>query len=302
MLNEAKMQRLAMIRYMYTMAIEESQKPEPMNMTALLLFHDAVELFLALTSEHIGAGKEGQEFTAYWGAVNQKLQGKVFGHKDSMIRLNKARVNWKHYGIRVATEEINNFRTNVADFFRENTPIVFDISYEEISMAALVQSKEVRDHLLEAEKLHSLGDIKAALKETAIAFLNLTERFQWGFIDQQNFHLRDVSSLRSTNIGRYAPKELSRFAEEIEKEINRLHEQTKLLSLGVNYRSYMRFRQLTPYVARMMGGSYHIAGDGHGKSSEDYLFCYHFVIECALRFQEVLHFPEPEVQWEGTGQ
>jgi hypothetical protein len=268
----------------------------PLYMVSLLLFHDAVELFLALASEHLGAGKTGQEFLAYWEAINQKLPSKDFGQKDSMNRLNKARGNWKHGGILVATTEINDFRINVADFFRENTPKVFGISYEEISTAALVQSKEVRDHLLEAEQLYGSGDIKAALKETAIAFLSLSERFEWGIIDQNSFHLRDVSSLRSTNIERQAPRDLSRFASEIEKEINRLRKQIGLLSLGVDYRSYMRFQQLTPIVAHMMSGSYQILGNGSGQSSQDYLFCYHFVIECALRFQEVIHFPSPEVR------
>jgi hypothetical protein len=295
MFDEAKMQRLAMIRYMNTMAIEQSSKPEPLYMIGLLLFHDAVELFVSLVSEHLNAGKTGQDLMAYWDAINQKLPSKDFAQKDSMARLNKARADWKHYGIRVSASQIIDFRANVADFFRENTPKVFGFSFEEISMAALVQSKEVQDHLLKAEQLHSTGDIKAALTETAIAFLNLLERFEWGIIDQNSFHLRDVSRRHSSTIERAAPRELARFAAEIEKELNRLHEQIKLLSLGVDYRDYMRFQQLTPYVARMLDGSYHIPGEGYGQSSQDYLFCYHFVIECALRLQEVIQFPDPEV-------
>src|SRR5260370_8404767 len=87
MLDEAKMRRLAMIQYMYTMAVDQSQKPEPLNMVSIQLFHDAVELLLALASEHVDAGKTGQEFMAYWDAITQNLPNKDFGHTDSINHL-----------------------------------------------------------------------------------------------------------------------------------------------------------------------------------------------------------------------
>jgi len=287
MLDEAKMRRLAMIQYMYTMAVDQSHKPEPLNMVAILLFHDVVELFLALASEYLGAGKTGQEFMAYWEAINQKLPSKDFGQKDSMSRLNAARANWKHHGIRLSTTEIDDFRTNVATFFRENTPKVFGIAFEEISMAILVQDEEVRDRLLKAEQLSSTGEIKAALKETAIAFRDLFYRLEWRVFEQESVHLRGISSRRfSSHVERSAPRELSSFAKEIEKELNTLHEQVKLLSLGIDYRHYIRFQWLAPTV-HLMNGTYELIIDGHGQTHQDYLFCYHFVIECALRLQEI---------------
>lgn len=162
MLDEARMRRLAMIQYMDMMANNQSHKPEPLNMVGILLFHDAVELFLALASEHLDAGKTGKEFMAYWEAIHQKLPNKDFGQKVNMNRLSAARANWKHYGIRLSTTEIDDFWTNVATFFRENTPKVFGFAFEEISMGTLVQGEEIRDRLLKAEQLSSIGEIKAA--------------------------------------------------------------------------------------------------------------------------------------------
>src|SRR6266487_1507086 len=133
MLDEAEMRRLAMFQYLYTMAVDQSHTPEPLNMVSILLFHDVVELFLLLASEHIDAGKTGKEFLAYWEAINQKLPSKDFGQKDSMSRLNAARANWKHHGIRLSTTEIDDFRVHVTAFFRENTQKVFGFSFEDIS-------------------------------------------------------------------------------------------------------------------------------------------------------------------------
>lgn len=289
MLDEAKMRRLAMIQYTYTMAVEQSHKPEPLNMVSIVLFHDAVELFLALTSEHLNVGKTGKEFMAYWDAISQKLPGSDFGQKDSMKRFNEARVNWKHYGITLPNAEIEDFRSNVVSFFRENTPKVFGFAFEEISMAVLVQEKEVRDRLVKAEQLVSAGEIQSAIQEIAFAFFNLMDGFEAKIIQENSFHLnRPFLSLHSfSHIESVAPKELSKFAKEIEKELSTLHERMKLLSLGIDYRRYIRFQGLAPFVYRTGNGAYHVSpGTGKGRSHHDYLFCYQFVIECALRLQE----------------
>lgn len=287
MLDEAKMRRLAMIQYTYTMAVDQCQKPEPLNMVALLLFHDAVELFLMLASEHLHAGKTGKDFLAYWEPINQKLPTHDFGHKDSMGRLSAARANWKHHGIRLSTTEIEDFRTNVADFFRDNTPKIFGIAFEAISMVMLVQTEEVRNRLVEAERLSSEGEIKAALREMAIAFQDLLHRFDWSAREQNSPHTAGLTRRIFSRIEGAAPRQLSRFAEAIEKELTDLHEQVKLLSIGIDYRSYVRFRGLTPTAYLIMDGHYETADTGRGQSHQEYLFCYHFVIECALRLQEI---------------
>lgn len=287
MLDEAKMRRLAMIQYMYTLAIDHVNKPEPLNMIAILNFHDAVELFLALAAEHLNVGKEDQKFVTYWDVINPALPNKDFGQRASMTRLNKARVGWKHYGIPIPTVEIENFRTNVADFFLENTPKVFGFAFEEISMATLVQGEAVRDRLLKAEQLSSTGEIKDALKETAIAFQDLLNRFEWRVFEQQSPHLKGVSSRHFSRVESTAPKELSRFAKEIENELDTIHKQVKLLSLGIDYRRYIRFQGLVPIVHLSFSGTYSTSGNGRGQSHHDYLFCYQFVIECALRLQEI---------------
>ncbi|GHO51442.1 hypothetical protein [Ktedonospora formicarum] len=287
MLEEAEMRRLAMIQYMYTQAVEQVSKPEPLNMLAVLTFHDAVELFLALAAEHLNVGKEDQKFVTYWDVINPVLPNKDFGQRASMTRLNKARVGWKHYGIQIPGPDIESFHSSVTDFFQENTPKVFGIAFDEIAMAMLVQDEDVRDLLLKAEKLNSSSDLKAAIKEISIAFLILFHGFEWNAMRQNSIHLRGVSRRTSPRIEHEAPKELSRFAREIEKEISTLHEQVRLLSLGIDYRRYMRFKSLTPTAVLYMSGKYETLGNGKAQYHQDFLFCYSFVIECALRLQEI---------------
>lgn len=48
------MKNLAFIRLLHRQGIEQSLLPEPLSFTSVLTFHDAVELFLIVTAEHLG--------------------------------------------------------------------------------------------------------------------------------------------------------------------------------------------------------------------------------------------------------
>src|SRR5436309_12583636 len=59
--------RLAFIRYLYTVGLQQSGQPEPLNSSAILTLHDSVELFLQLASEFLNAHpKANQDFNGYW--------------------------------------------------------------------------------------------------------------------------------------------------------------------------------------------------------------------------------------------
>lgn len=40
MIDASKMSRLSYIRYMYNMAVEQSEKPHPLSAISILLFHE----------------------------------------------------------------------------------------------------------------------------------------------------------------------------------------------------------------------------------------------------------------------
>ena len=45
--------RLAFIRFLYSEGVQQSRRPQPLASTAVLSFHDAVEMFLLLAAEHL---------------------------------------------------------------------------------------------------------------------------------------------------------------------------------------------------------------------------------------------------------
>ena len=175
--------RLAFIKYLYRVAVEQSQKSEPLCAASVLFFHDAVELFLQLTSEHLDIGKEGLKFMEYWDLISKKLDIEL-SQKESMRRLNRARVSLKHHGTLPSKLDIEAFRASSTAFFKENTPIIFGVDFSQISLIELIQYEGVKNKLKNAEKLAKENKIEEALDKVALAFTELIDNYEDKIIEQ----------------------------------------------------------------------------------------------------------------------
>lgn len=68
--------RLAFIKYLYNMAVEQSMKPEPTCASSVLTFHDSIELFLEPASEHLDIGKKRSGVHEVLGTIETKIGGR----------------------------------------------------------------------------------------------------------------------------------------------------------------------------------------------------------------------------------
>ena len=141
--TQAVVRRLALIRFLYNSAIQQSLQPEPLGLVSILLFHDSIELFLQLATEQLNVSKPNQTFMGYWKVLEAKI-GKKLEETESMTRLNKARVDFKHYGILPSRLDIEGFRASANNFFEANTPMIFDVEFHGVSLAELIHSQELR--------------------------------------------------------------------------------------------------------------------------------------------------------------
>jgi hypothetical protein len=142
-ISPQNMKNLAFIRLLHRQGIEQSLLPEPLSFTSVLTFHDAVELFLIVTAEHLGAVVkdrdpfikrffEGLHPSNFPGGV--ELQGQ-YGIK----RLNDLRNGFKHTAGFPGTNAIADVKADTAHFFLENTPRVVGFAFEDIVLAEVVQ-------------------------------------------------------------------------------------------------------------------------------------------------------------------
>ena len=293
------LKRLAFVKYLYNVGVEQSKKAEPFCWASVLTFHDAVELFLELASEYIDIHKriKNIKFMEYWGLINPVLKGKgkdELAHKIPIDRLNGARVALKHHGTPPSKSAIEDFRTSVTEFFERNTLIVFDTRFSEISLIALVQNEASQGRLIQAQQLISEGKIDDALARVAVSFAQLIDDYEDRKKDEFGRSPFFLGRVYSPDVDAEALEDVETSLVEIVDSIDNLQDAVKILCLGLDFRRYARFKLLTPGVIRRKSGEgkkrYLVHRSRRGSkgkpSSEDALFCIDFVIESAIVLQE----------------
>jgi hypothetical protein len=65
LITPEKTRRLAFVKYLLRLANGQVKQAEPLASAAVLMFHDAAELFLDLAAEHLNLKKKDQSFMAY---------------------------------------------------------------------------------------------------------------------------------------------------------------------------------------------------------------------------------------------
>jgi hypothetical protein len=244
----------------------------PASAISVLLFHDAVELFLAMAVDAKNIRVRSDiSFLEYW----DKL--KDLRMKKAMTRLNKARVAFKHHGNLPSSTDIEEYRVHTRDFFRENTVKYFAVSFEAISLVELVKPEQARPHLRKAQERLSDDDPKQAIVEVTKAFLIVTNR---GTISP-------FPPAGSSNPFSHGEQELRSFADAITEKVARLQDQVTMLSLGLDYRDFLRFRSIVPSVARSQSGKFQVrTTPGLEPSEEEVAFALEYVVETAIRMSE----------------
>lgn len=295
-LDTTTTQRIAFIKYLYKIAVEQSLKPEPLCSASILTFHDSLELFLQLSLEYLDIPRKKNKelgFLDYWDLLPKLTL------KESMVRLNKSRIALKHHGTMPAKLDIEAFRGIVTTFFNVNTPVVFKKEFDEISLINLVHLERARTNLQEASTLLQLDNLenrRDALGKVALAFDQiLNDVAEQKEVDSavSSVFLEPINRLKMVSFGsrNRTPEdrgELVNFRDRVVEAIKSVQGVLRLLSLGINYNKYARFDSLVPRVHRTASGKYHLSYSyRRPPSKEECVFCLDFVIETAIFLQKV---------------
>jgi hypothetical protein len=299
--------RLAFIRYLHHQAVRQGRLPEPQSSAAVLLLHDAVEAFLLLAAEHLGAAAQPQ-FGQYWDALSPtKLAGgRDLAVKQGMARLNKVRVNLKHHGVQPSQAAIDLNLADAATFFAANTTLVFGIDYDQMSMADLIEQDKVRELVRKAEAASAGGDHISAMVALSDAWELLllpgrsgsrrqSSPLRFGDINWWGHDLARVrKALRPSGNDRgttdiHGPDRqfLAAHIGAVTETVMALQTAARVTALGIDYASYLRFVKLTPgHDDRGNGTRHYRAPKGYAPTGQDVEFCCQFVVTASLRLTE----------------
>lgn len=284
MIDPVKMKRLALIKYIYNLGLSQTNPPEPLFATAILTFHDAVELFLQLTCEEYNIHEKKINFEDYWPKI-QAFNGVELPHKATMSRLNSSRVNFKHHGNVPSKLDIEGFRASVTYFFEESTKLVFGIEFSTISLVELVQNIHVKSKLHESLECASDQKLNEAQTNLAIAFKMLVDEFE-----SENVADNGRSIFNFGRSYRLVDDFPSRNMDILKENVSILRNIVEMLALGIDTKKYARFRSLTPDVNFYSDGTYHTQPNPFSPKRvitlADYQFCFDFLIESAIKLQD----------------
>lgn len=296
------MARLALLHYLYTVGLEQSQQPEPLAAMSILSFHDSADLFMQLAAEQSGAKLTDKNIylVQYFTPINNAIDPDRLFHQQAMIRLNEARNAVKHRGSLPSRRDVEQLRADVTRFLEDNTLLIFGIEFSAISMVNLVTYEPARQSLQKAEAHLASGNRKDAQVASAIAFAQLIRDYELGSTTRYGRSPFDFGESfafeRSFTGSGDTGSNWQSFSrdDKLMNTVAALQEAMKILGLGIDYRRYTKFRLLTPVVFMFPGGPNYevqILPDVPGGPSwppplEACRFCFDFVIDTAIRLQD----------------
>ncbi|MEK7882968.1 hypothetical protein [Methyloversatilis sp. NSM2] len=288
--------RLAFIKYLYSIGTEQSKSQDLYSAASILTFHDAVELFLQLSSEYLDAG-ESKEFLGYWAIISNKLpEGVELPQRESMRRLNKARIALKHHGNLPSSHDIDAFRYITENFFIESAKVVFSLSFDEISLVEFIRPDSARKKIYEAEVAAKENNNERALELISVAFEEVIDDYEsrkkgWR-VRSPFFFGRDLRFPGSLSMGLRGSetRKMAEFVDRVKESLESMQTAIKMLALGIDYRRYSKFSFHVPAARKMMSGQYSVQRVVHPNhplpTYEDVRYCIDFVVETAIRLRD----------------
>ena len=298
-LTASQSEQIAFIKHLVTSALDEAERPEPFCCRAILGFHDAVELFLEMVAEVVGADVSKKvDVLAYWPAIKEK--GVDLPEKQSMKRLNQARVGLKHSGIRPTRDQVNELSFHTVEFFDASSKLVFGVPLSSLSLVSLVGYEPAASRLRHAEN-QIKHDLAIAVQLSGVAFEEILSRFRrtqgdWPGTPFPKLH--EASRFRAaTGLGYEFSRDFRDLAEHLEtagEAFSEIYDALMMFALGVDVRRSSRFRKLARGVTFSTNdGTLYVPLPADSLSDAGARFAIDFVTQAAVRVREFDPDPPP---------
>ena len=283
--------RLATIKYLYSIGVQQSLQVESVAGFSILAFHDCAEMFLLLVAENKGDNADKLSFMEFWDKYPDLTL------KESMRNLKDRRVSIKHKGLFPSKSDIEISRITMADFLEQNTIKQFGIDFKDISISCLISYSKVKEYIDNAEKNCNDGDFYECLVNCKIAFLELLSAYK---SSKCQYHIGHSILDIGDEIGRDYQKLVGinsnygeRWFRQVTETTNKIREILKITAFGIDYKKYSYFDFVTPrtMLCWSEGKLTYIStpkdsyDEKYNISTKECHFCIDFVIDSALKLQ-----------------
>lgn len=317
MTEEVIVRRLSLIKHLYRVGLEKAALPETISFSSILLLHDAIDMFMHVAAEKQGIkkGKQNIYLMDYFELIPELTL------KASVNKINKRRNTLKHDGIVPGKIEIDDTCSIAKYFFDENTKIIFDKDFNEVSIFDLITFEKVREFLKAANTFYEVDKFEEAADEVAKSYFHLLEiekslnktliKNPWYGSDnklmltEDKFYAKafepflegqEFKEKRVFDDYVEISEGVASLADHYQKAFSYIFESLTVFALGLDYKKYNHFQSFMPmvygytkhpFVAEL--NSYHLAVRPHHPKNitkENIHFAIDFVMEFALKIQE----------------
>ena len=277
-ISKELLDRLICSKYLYHKGIETLNSKGPFSSgVAVLHFQDSIEMALRVIAEFLHCSlKENESFQQIIEKIDKHGENKI-PSRIALNQLNKARVNFKHFGLEPKFEDSTKFMYDIENFFPIALKTFLDIEFNSISLANLIRHQRTENHINKAKQLLDDGKFSESIAESAVALKIFRVHFN-----------KEADRYRSDSFLHFKCNDdkLDDWARNVDNAIEEIHSQLNLITLGINVADYRKFIRYTPQIQYSMAGTYHIVYYSFGKPVEPTkdiaLFCHRFVIDAIL--------------------
>ncbi len=155
--------RIALARHLNQLAITSLRSRNDLHLFATAnLLQDAAEAFLLAVAGHVDAPiNQNTKFDQYFTEIEKRIAPKELPFKTKLLRLNRIRVDSKHYAIQPARDECDRLAVAIREFFEEVSLSVLGVVFSTVSAIDLLEDRDSKEMLLEAKAALESGDFPA---------------------------------------------------------------------------------------------------------------------------------------------
>ena len=153
--------RISLARHLFELGSTALRSSNDLHLFAgVNLLQDAVEAFLIAVADYVSAPiDQNTKFDKYFELINERISPNELPFRAKLVRLNRIRVDSKHYGIQPARDECNRVAISVREFFDEVSSSQLGVPFATVSAIDLLDEGEIKQLLLEAKAAREANDL-----------------------------------------------------------------------------------------------------------------------------------------------
>lgn len=219
-------------------------------------FQDSAELFLRVIAEYLGALiRPETNFYQLIDAIDKQavIDGKEkIWSRTQLTQLNRARVNFKHFGTPTGIDEVRKYVHDLELFFQIASQKYLDLEFSSVSFADLISHTRTANWLRNAERCSDDGMYPEACAHASVAVYLGTHYYRGHSYRPHTIHrsLQDTLKHKQQALGSMeglSPAVFS-LAQITNERFDKVWNYIELLFEGVSLPDYRRFRLLSTDV------------------------------------------------------